>query len=141
MQTFLLDADYRKSAEYLDIRRRFSQIYEGIHILSSILDINQELVTPKRSVKNHPIAKAWKDYPEYLLHYIEEHFYVWRRNYGYTELAALNTINGQNIDLLRHYIKPSKTCIHPEGLPSAKEYWLILLEKDRAYYGRFSNIH
>lgn len=57
MQTFITDKNYSISASNLDNKRLGAQIYEGIHILASLLDVNDKLVTPKRSVKNHPVAK------------------------------------------------------------------------------------
>jgi hypothetical protein len=53
MQTFIPDYNFYRSACNLDTKRLGSQIYEAIHILASLLYVNDKLVNPKRNVKNH----------------------------------------------------------------------------------------
>jgi hypothetical protein len=67
MQTWLTDSDFSLSASNLDTKRLNAQIYEGIHILSSLLDVNDKLINPKRNVKNHPASKLWVGYQKQLL--------------------------------------------------------------------------
>lgn len=47
MQTWITDKDFFKSAANLDRRRLGAQLYEGIHVLASLLEVNDKLVTPK----------------------------------------------------------------------------------------------
>jgi hypothetical protein len=75
--------DYRTSASSLDRQRLCAQLYEGIHILSSLLCVNSILVTPKRSVVNHPISKYWEGNDTSLLTYLEVHLMEWLAR-GYT---------------------------------------------------------
>lgn len=82
MQTWITDKDFYKSAYNLDTKRLGSQTYEGIHILASLLDVNDKLVNPKRNVKNHPVSKLWVGYEYELLCYIRKHLDNWHdRNY------------------------------------------------------------
>lgn len=105
MQTWITDYNFLDSAENLDFKRLHSQIYEGIHVLASLLGISDKLVNPKRSVKNHPVAKLWAGFEIDLWKYIMWHKTVWiKRNYKYE-----NTINQKNYffitDLLQNKIK------------------------------------
>jgi hypothetical protein len=98
MQTWITDYDFYKSASNLDTKRLGSQIYEGIHILASLLDVNDKLVNPKRNVKNHPAAKLWIGYEKELLFYIHEHLWFWfGKNYS-------SIINYENYKILLHVL-------------------------------------
>lgn len=77
MQTWITDINFRKSAENLDVKRLGAQIYEGIHILSSLTGLNDKLVNPKRNVSNHPAALLWKGYEQDLMNYLKAHLDEW----------------------------------------------------------------
>lgn len=94
MNTFITNTDFRKSAANLDSQRLGAQIYEGIHILSSLLGVNDKLVNPKRDVSNHPASKLWVGYEPNLLSYILYHMREWTFR-GYS-----SDINQQNIDII-----------------------------------------
>lgn len=85
MQTWITNLDYSLSAKNLDSKRLGAQMYEGIHILASLLEVSDKLVTPKRSVKNHPVAKFWDGYELDLLCYIRYHMLEWY-NRGYSSV-------------------------------------------------------
>jgi hypothetical protein len=95
MQTFITDYDFYKSASNLDTKRLGSQISQGIHILASLLDVNDKLINPKLNVKNDPAAKLWAGYKKELLYYISAHFDIWY-NLGYKM-----GINWQNFNLIK----------------------------------------
>jgi hypothetical protein len=80
----------------LDSKRLGAQIYEGIHILASLLGVNDKLVNPKRDVNNHPAARLWKGYEDELMYYIIEHQRSWNYRYAFKE----DSINNQNIRIL-----------------------------------------
>lgn len=107
MQTWVTEEDYRISAMSLDRQRLGAQIYEGIHILSSLLCINSLLVTPKRSVVNHPIAKYWEGKERLLLMYIKAHLYEWMSRGYNTEINLLN------IGIIERYLGNSEDKVYP----------------------------
>ena len=104
MQTFLVYEDPIKSAAALDPKRRFSQIYEGIHILASNLGMSDKLMNPKRSVVNHPIAKLWYGHNMALYAYIMSHYAVWA---VYDRRNEARTINEVNLQFLAPYCEGS----------------------------------
>jgi hypothetical protein len=95
MQTKITDKDFYKSASNLTRQHLGAQIYEGIHILASLLDCNDKLVNPKRNVKNHPASRLWIGYEYELLFYIERHLDEWCVERGYK-----SNINDQNFFML-----------------------------------------
>jgi hypothetical protein len=82
MQTWITDKDFYKSAVNLNRQHLQANLYESIHILASLLDVNDKLVNPKRNVKNHPAAKLWEGYEDALFYYIDAHIVAWL-NIGY----------------------------------------------------------
>jgi hypothetical protein len=92
MQTWITDKDFSKSAANLDGRRLGAQLYEGIHVLASLLDVNDKLTTPKRSVANHPVAKFWKGCEAELYGYLSAHLLEWRKRGYKTEKNFINLI-------------------------------------------------
>jgi hypothetical protein len=94
MQTWITDKDFSKSAANLDRRRLGAQLYEGVHVLASLLEVNDKLVNPKRSVANHPVAKFWKGCEASLLKYIAIHLLEWSKR-GYK-----HGINFENFTIL-----------------------------------------
>ena len=136
MQTFITDRNFSKSAENLDVRRLNAQVYEGIHILSSLLDVNHKLVNPKRSVLNHPITRMWKGHEESLLFYIAIHLREKRRR-GH---KLSGTINFQNYIFLCGLIS-MKQIDSPEFITDEliKEYKKKLYEKDSEFYSQWKN--
>ena len=83
MQTWITDKDFSKSAKNLDRQRLCANMYESIHILASLLDLNDQLVTPKRNVSNHPASKIWNGNEECLYVYIACHIEEWTYSRGY----------------------------------------------------------
>lgn len=133
MQTWITDKNYRISASNLDNKRLGVQIYEGIHVLSSLLNINDKLVNPKRSVVNHPVAKFWKGYELDLLNYISIHMDEWLKR-GYT-----TQINIQNYRILVYFIslnlKYMFNCSnHKMNEDLIKLHKQILINKKPEYY-------
>lgn len=130
MQTFLVHPDYYQSALALDPRRLFSQIYEAIHILSSLTGTNQLLITPKRSVSQHPIALLWTGHEQSLCDYAFAHYIIWLRQHPQTH----PTINGQNLELLSQVAGGSSKCPILDRIP----YYRILLKtKDPEFYNEW----
>ena len=111
MQTWITDIDINKSASNLHWRHLNAQIYEGIHILSSLLNINDKLVTPKRSVINHPATMQWKGYEKELYHYILIHC-KHLKSYGTDKYYE--TITYKNMKLIEGYINTSAKLKYPD---------------------------
>lgn len=133
MQTWILNHNFHVSASKLDRRRLGAQIYEGIHVLSSLLGVNDKLVTPKRSVINHPVSKFWKGYELDLLCYIRYHMIEWYKR-GYK-----SEINEKNYLFL--YKELSKNDFeHIGSNPKITDNLIklhkqILINKDQNLYG------
>lgn len=134
MQTFLVHEDIIKSAEMLDPERRFSQIYEGIHILASNMNLEHKLITRKRSIANHPTALLWKGYEAELYMYTFTHYLVW---YQDDRKTSSITINGLNLELLSQYITKVAGAMPPKVVARIPEYRALLLNKDPVYYSKF----
>lgn len=128
MQTFLVHEDPYMSAKLLDQKRRFSQIYEGIHILASLTQTTHLLVNPKRNVANHPVAKLWSPYPGALLHYCVAHFSVWRKMYPMSP-----SINAENLAMLSERIVADTTTPQPL-IDLIPYYQRLLFTKDPRFY-------
>jgi len=127
MQTFITDYDFYKSASNLDTKRLGSQIYEAIHILASLLDVNDKLVNPKRNVKNHPAAQLWAGYEQWLLEYIMSHIDCWEDK-GYN----IN-INAKNyLILLREIRKMNFNQIPPSWITDEliQTHRSVLIQKE-----------
>lgn len=99
MQTWITDYSLTKSAQNLDTKRLAAQIYESIHILASLLNINDKLVTPKQSVSKHPVARLWLSYETNLFVYILVHQHEWQNRFNFKP-----GINYKNIKLLESKI-------------------------------------
>lgn len=94
MQTWITFKEFSESAQMLDRRRLGANIYESIHILASLQNVSDKLVTPKRNVSNHPASKLWKGYEGNLACYILCHIQEWESR-GYkcpTNRENLNRI-------------------------------------------------
>jgi hypothetical protein len=140
MQNWILDYDFCKSASYLDRNRLQANIYENIHGIASLLNINDKLVNPKKSVKNHPNIKQWEDYIEYYLQYILCHLEEWQRR-GY----KIN-INRKNMSIIFKKLKMdycSEYILYNYDFPKwinddlIKKHQQLLLEKDYEYYSKY----
>lgn len=114
-QTWITDKDFHKSASNLDTKRLGSQIYEGIHILASLLNVNDRLVNPKRNVRNYPAAKLWVGYETELLCYIGIHLDYWLchlkykseinyKNWHYLYLMIWSDFNYMTLDIAQKYL-------------------------------------
>ena len=145
MQTFLTDMDFQKSAQALDRRRLFAQIYEGIHILASLVGCNDKLVTPKRSVKKHPISLKWTGHEVVLYKYVRAHFNTWAERDA--KMDPFDSINWEN--LKRILVHMNDTYLPAEWVTRAhmpdwmneetfREYKKILHEKDPVYYEKWN---
>jgi len=135
MQTFITDFDYNKSAKNLDRQRLGSQIYEGIHILSSLIGVNDQLVNPKRSVINHPVAKFWAGYEFDLLAYIASHMLEWYDR-GYK-----SDINSRNYEMIYSVIYDDTSILKTESNPKItpdliKLHKAVLIQKKPEYYNK-----
>ena len=133
MQTFIVYEDPIKSAAALDPKRRFSQIYEGIHILASNLGLSDKLMNPKRSVINHPIAKLWYGHDGALYAYIVVHYAVWSIH---DRRSTDPTINEINLRFLSTYCKGS-TDIPIRVKELILEHRQQLLAKYPAFYSKY----
>lgn len=138
MQTWITHTDYRTSASNLDNKMLGAQIYEGIHVLSSLLNVNDKLVNPKRSVINHPVAKFWKGYECDLYCYVFYHIEEWMNGRGYR-----TEINMKNLDIildkLNKLIEIEGGCIIVEQNPKINEDLIklhkqVLVNKKPEYY-------
>jgi len=128
MQTFITDYDFSKSAKNLDRKRLGSQIYEGIHILASLLDKNEDLINPKRDVSNHPAAKLWIGYERELMNYIKVHMVEWADR-GYS-----SDINIGNYLMLAAYILPFDNVPYWVTDELIETHRSVLVKKDKLYY-------
>jgi hypothetical protein len=127
MQTFLVHADYYQSAACLDPRRLFSQIYESVHILSSLLGVNDKLINPKRSVARHPTSLLWVGHEQSLCDYAFAHYIVWERRHPQDR----PTINGLNLEMLSSLVEGTSKCPILHLIPY---YRTLLKSKDPEYY-------
>lgn len=130
MQTWITDRDYRESASNLDRQRLGAQIYEGIHILASLIGVNDKLVTPKRSVANHPVAKFWKGCEVELYGYISAHMLEWSSR-GYK-----SDINFRNFVMIFNELKERKNIFNDPAIFNdlIKLHKHILLQKNYEFY-------
>lgn len=145
MQSWILDYDFKKSASYLDRHRLQANIFENIHGLASLLNINDKLVNPKRSVANHPNIKRWIGYETEYFCYILGHLIIWDKKFAKNKGDTINSIN---MCLLSKYINLSEiisilcfnssltkpSWINPELI---KQHQEILLKKDFEYYSQY----
>lgn len=130
MQTFLVTRDPYQSARYLDPKRLFSQVYEGIHILASLQNMEGQLINPKRSVINHPVARMWDGYEPGLWAYCMAHYDVWSETHGHQP----NSINYQNLLLLA---TPKRGGIPPAIITRIPAYRDLLMSKDPVFYSQW----
>ena len=126
MQTFITEHDFYKSASNLIRQHLQSTIYESIHILASLLNINDRLVNPKRSVKNHPAAKLWAGHERALLYYIDVHLDKWYN------LDYKMGINWQNYNLIKTIKKIKIDCMLPKWITTQliQTHRSVLIQKE-----------
>ena len=67
MQTFLPYADYKQSANVLDMKRLGKQRVEVLQLLNSITALDKG--SPKKGWKNHPCHKMWQNHKNALIEY------------------------------------------------------------------------
>lgn len=129
MQTFITSFNFNKSAQSLDQKRLGSQIYEGIHILASLLNMEKNLVNPKRNVGGHPAAKLWRGFEMELGVYINSHLQEWF-NRGYT-----SEINIKNYHILAERI-PLKEFTTPVWITRnlIQVHRSVLIQKNPDFY-------
>lgn len=132
MQTFLVDEDPELSARLLDPKRRFSQIYEGIQILASLVGRSSHLVNPKRDVPNHPVSLMWRGHELALYRYVCAHYAVWFQTYGTSP-----TINSRNLNALAPYVQDSEQRLPQKIIHLIPYYKALLLSKDISFYSRY----
>jgi hypothetical protein len=145
MQTWITDYDFYKSANNLDNKRLFANIYEAIHILSSLLNVNNKLVNPKRNVSNHPVSKLWVGYEKSLLNYIMFHLKTWCIDRKYK-----SNINKKNYDMLAREIFYNEKNEKIKKQDESNKYWItdnlikthksILINKNNNYRKLWPNI-
>ena len=126
MQSWILDKDFYKSASYLDRNRLQANIYENIHILASLLDVNDKLVNPKRNVKNHPASKLWIGYEGILLDYIYCHLQKWNR-LGYRQGVNYKNFKILRLEVLINLIDPIPLWITDELIETHRS---VLIQKE-----------
>jgi hypothetical protein len=123
MQTFLPYADFKKSAEVLDMKRLGKQRIEAWQIYQSLTQVNY-------GWKNHPIVKMWKGYEAALLFYGKIICIEWiSRGYKDTMLPRFE----------QHLKK--KTIVIPKWLGNEQfhsSHRSNLLRKDKTYYSQFN---
>lgn len=137
MQTFITDKDFKQSARNLDRQRLHSQIYEAIHILSSLLEINDQLVNVKRNVKNHPAAKLWTGYELELLKYIQVHIDEWTFRGYKTDINSRNfQVLWLELDVLTKQYDYDK--LMPDWITDdlIKTHRSVLIQKKPEYYNK-----
>ncbi|WP_133914336.1 MSMEG_6728 family protein [Streptomyces sp. NBC_00582] len=86
MQTFLPDADFRRSAQLLDRRRLGKQRVEALQVLRG-------LTLPGYGWHRHPAVRMWCGYEEALVRYGLEVCQVWR-DQGHPDSCAASLITG-----------------------------------------------
>ncbi|MEW2275703.1 cytoplasmic protein [Streptomyces sp. SID685] len=86
MQTFLPDADFRRSAQLLDRRRLGKQRVEALQVLRG-------LTVPGYGWRRHPAVRMWSGYEEALVRYGLEVCRVWRE-LGHQDSCAASLVAG-----------------------------------------------
>lgn len=86
MQTFLPDADFRRSALLLDPRRLGKQRVEALQVLRG-------LTVPGYGWRRHPAVRMWSGYEEALVRYGLEVCRVWREK-GHQDSCAASLVAG-----------------------------------------------
>lgn len=125
MQTFLPYADFAKSAECLDYKRLGKQRVEVLQLLRALHGETKGWV-------NHPAAKMWRLYTNYLVEYGNAICSEWTHR-GYKD-TCLDKI-------VKYYLQPSRRGYpYPPWLGDESfhaSHRSNLLRKNREYYGRF----
>jgi hypothetical protein len=106
MQTHITDKDMFISINNLDLKRLFSNIYENIHGLASLFNINDQLINPVKNISNKPQCKLWKGYENNLLGHIVLCYNRWWYEVGHKKYMYSETINARNIMILLKYATP-----------------------------------
>lgn len=137
MQNWILDFDFYKSASYLDRHRLQANIYENIHGLASIYNLNTYLINPKKNVKNHRNIKRWIGAEQAYFNYIDAHLYEWDRRYKITQ----DSINYNNFIMLckKTNIYPFLEKLIPRWINDdlIKQHRQILLNKNYEHYSKY----
>ena len=141
MQGWILSYDFYQSANCLDDRRLLANIYENIHGLASLVGLNDKLINPKRSVKNHPNIKRWDGYIQAYINYIHRHLMSWDDRYPIKDTS----INLNNMIYIMEQINvfPLVIDLIPKWITDEliQEHKQILLQKDYKFYSQvFNNI-
>ncbi|WP_432139479.1 MULTISPECIES: MSMEG_6728 family protein [unclassified Streptomyces] len=140
MQTFLPDADFRRTALLLDRRRLGKQRVEALQVLRG-------LTVPGYGWRHHPAVRMWTGYEEALVRYGLEICRVWRER-GHQDSCAASLVAGLA------GLRPGAPVRDQDELARAGELppWLgdepfheshrsALLRKDReAYAGVFAGV-
>ena len=148
MQNWVLDYDYSISASHLDKKRLMANIYENIHGIASLLNINDKLITSKRNVRNHPNIKRWENNILNYFYYLEQQLKIWDTAFWITKS---HTINVKNFCLIYvvivRYLNDEKNCRKfklynfdkPEFINDdlIKQHKKILYEKNPEFYTIF----
>jgi hypothetical protein len=140
MQINITDKNIYASVHNLDRQRLFSNIYEGIHGLSSLLGVHDQLVTPKRDISNYPQVRLWELNIMFLFSHIVNSYERWFKEYANKNITLYNsTINFKNIEkitlLLDHhnykYIKEYPDWVTDEVIQVHRSH---LIQKNPDFY-------
>jgi hypothetical protein len=134
MQTKITDFDFYESAHNLKAPRELgAQIYEAIHILACLLNVEDRLVNPisgkrSKSIKSHPAAKLWVGYERNLLYYINVHLDRWYN------LDYKMDINWQNFNLIKTIKNINIDCVLPKWITTEliQTHRSVLIQKEIA---------
>jgi len=102
LDTWMPYDDPIKTASILDSKRLGAQIFEGIHILASLLRFEDYLVNPKKSTRQYETTRIWKSYEKDLLYwYLKPMILEWQRR-GFNWKG---TVNERNINRISKFMK------------------------------------
>ncbi|MGW7793826.1 MSMEG_6728 family protein, partial [Streptomyces tricolor] len=133
MQTFLPDADFRRSALLLDRRRLGKQRVEALQVLRG-------LTVPGYGWRRHPAVRMWHGYEEALVRYGLEICRVWREQ-GHQDSCAASLIAGYAAHRPDAHVRDQRALAAAGELPPwlgdealQRSHRSALVRKDRETY-------
>lgn len=140
MNTFITDNDMAISADNLDRKRIFSNIYENIHGLASLLSINDQLVNPVKDISKKVQCKMWIGCEKQLFLYIYVCYRTWYNKFANKIITKYHdTVNYKNIKKISDVLNiwpNDEDYKFPEWVTTEmiNNHRAILISKDRDYY-------